>query len=154
IEGVDRKERVHRVGLDPETLYEPLGLQHLKLGLVLDAGKCFGGRLVVGGLEDAAEQNRHIFEFHAGALFDCRDRLVTEKGIGAADIEHELRRRLGQGGLPGFSAAAVFWRIMPENTVAMPNSTELQNTMWSNPCARSSTAASIMKKLMMARENR
>src|SRR6266852_4461879 len=110
MEGVDREERVHHVGLDPETLYEPLCLQHLKLGLVLDAGKGFGGRLVVGGLEDAAEQNRHIFEFHAGALFDCRDRLVTEKGIGAADIEHELRRRLGQGGLPGFSVAAAFWR--------------------------------------------
>jgi len=63
----------------------------VKLALVLDAGKRFGGGFVVGGLEDAAEQNRHILEFHPGAFFDRRDRLVTEEGIGAAEIEHELR---------------------------------------------------------------
>ena len=61
------------------------------LALVLDAGERLGGRLVVGGLEDAAEQDRDIFEFCAGALFDRRDRLMAEEGIRAAEIEHELR---------------------------------------------------------------
>ncbi len=100
IEGVDRKERIHRVRLDVKTPDETLRLQHLKLGLVLDAGERFGRRFVVGGLEDTAEQDRHIFEFHADALFDRRDRLVTEESIGAAEIEQELRDRRAHGGLP------------------------------------------------------
>ena len=79
---------------------ELFGLKLVKLALVLDAGEGFGGRLVVGGLEDAAEQDRDIFEFRAGAPFDRRDRLVTEKGIGAAEIEHELRGGSAHGGLP------------------------------------------------------
>ena len=37
-----------------------------------------------------------------GALLDRRDRLVTEKGIGAAEIEHELRGGGAHGGLPDF----------------------------------------------------
>ena len=91
IEGVDGKERIPDIWLDVEAPDEALGLQRVKLALVLDAGQRLGRRLVVGGLEDAAEQDRHIFEFHAGALFDRRDRLVAEEGVGAAEIEHELR---------------------------------------------------------------
>ena len=101
IEGVDRKERIHRVGLDPKTLHKPLGFQRVELALVPDAGKRFGGRLVVGGLEDAAEQHRDIFKCRAGALFDRRDRLVAEKGIGAAEIEYEFWGGWAHGGLSG-----------------------------------------------------
>ena len=100
IERVDREERIPGVGLDLKALDEALGLQRVELALVLDAGERFGRRFVVGGLEDAAEQDRHIFELHAGALFDRRDRLVTEEGIGAAEIEHELRGGWAHGGLP------------------------------------------------------
>ena len=85
------KEWIPDIGLDPKALQEALGLQRVEFALVLDAGQRFGGRLVVGGLEDAAEQDRHIFEFHAGALFDRRNRFVAEEGIGAAEIEQELR---------------------------------------------------------------
>ena len=95
------KERIPDVGLDPKALDEALGLQRVKFALVLDAGERFGGRFVVGGLEDAAEQDRHIFEFHAGALFDRRDRLMAEKRVGAAEIEQELRGSRAHGGLPG-----------------------------------------------------
>ena len=98
IEGVDRKERIPDIGLDVEALDEALGLERLKFGLVLDAGQRLGGRFVVGGLEDAAEQDRHIFEFHAGALLDRRDRFMAEEGVRAAEIEHELRA-WGHGGL-------------------------------------------------------
>ena len=79
------------VWLDPKTLDEAFGLQRMELGLVLDPGERLSGRLVVGGLEDAAEQDRDIFELHASALFDRRDRLMAEEGVGAAEIEHELR---------------------------------------------------------------
>jgi hypothetical protein len=72
----------------------------VEFALVLDAGERLGRRLVVGGLEDAAEQDRHILEFHACALFDRRDRLVTEEGIGAAEVEHELRGGWAHGDLP------------------------------------------------------
>jgi hypothetical protein len=63
----------------------------MELALVLDPGERFGRRLVVGGLEDAAEQDRDVFEFYAGALFDRGDGLVAEEGVGAAEIEQELR---------------------------------------------------------------
>jgi len=63
----------------------------MELALVLDAGERFGGRFVVGGLEDAAEQDRHIVEFCAGPFLDRRDRLMAQKGVRAAEIEHELR---------------------------------------------------------------
>src|SRR5258707_14119952 len=91
IQRVDRKERVPDEGLDLEARDEALGFQRMKLALVLDSGQRLGRRLVVGGLEDAAEQDRHIVEFGAGALRDRRNRLVTEKRVGAAEIEHELR---------------------------------------------------------------
>ena len=91
VQRVDGKERIPDIGLDLKALQEALGLQRVEFALVLDAGERFGRRLVVGGLEDAAEQDRHIFEFHAGALFDRRDRLVAEERIGAAEIEQELR---------------------------------------------------------------
>src|SRR6185436_9276023 len=71
----------------------------MELALVLDPGERFGRRLVVGGLEDAAKQDRNIFELHVRALFDRGDRLVAEKGVGAAEVEQELR--IGaHGGLP------------------------------------------------------
>src|SRR6266436_10020239 len=100
IEGVDRKERIRRVRFYGEAPDKTLGLHHLKLGLVLDAGKRFGGGFVVGGLEDAAEQNRYIFELDAGPLFDRRDCLVAEKRVGAAEIEQKLRGGSAHGGLP------------------------------------------------------
>ena len=90
VERVDREERVPDIGLDAKALQEALGFQRVEFALVLDAGERFGGRLVVGGLEDAAEQDRHIFELHPGALFDRRNRFVAEEGVGAAEIEQEL----------------------------------------------------------------
>ncbi len=100
VEGVDGKERIPGIGPDVKALDEALGFQRVKFALVLDAGKRFGGGFVVGGLEDATEQDRHIFELHADPLFDRRDRLVTEKGVGAAEIEHELRDGGVHGDLP------------------------------------------------------
>ena len=85
------KERIPDIGPDVEALEEALGLERLKFALVLDAGERLGRRLVVGGLEDAAEQDRHIFELGAGALFDRRNRLVAEESVRTAEIEHELR---------------------------------------------------------------
>src|SRR5437762_3399185 len=61
VQRVDGKERVPDKGLNMEALDETLGLDGVKLALVLDAGERLGRRLVVGGLEDAAEQDRHIF---------------------------------------------------------------------------------------------
>src|SRR5437868_6763169 len=97
---IDRKKRIPAVRHDLKPLYEPLRLQFVKLALVLDAGECFGGRLVIGGLEDAAKQNRNILEFGAGAFLDCRDSLVAEESSGAADIEHELRGCRAHDDLP------------------------------------------------------
>src|SRR5438876_9914187 len=102
IEGIDRKERIHRVRFYPEAPDKTRCLQHLKFGFVLDAGKRFGGRFVAGGLEDAAEQNRDIFEFDAGPFFDRGNRLVAEKRVGAAEIEQELRGGRAHGGLPDY----------------------------------------------------
>ena len=45
-------------------------------------------------------------------------------------------------------------RIAPENTVAMPNGTELHKAMMSSPFASSSTAVSVMKTPSTARGNR
>src|SRR5262249_59763907 len=84
-------EGVPDIGLDVEALDEALGLQRHELRFILDASERLGRRSVVGGLEDAAEQDRHIFELRAGALFDRRDRLMAQKGVRAAEIEHELR---------------------------------------------------------------
>src|SRR5205823_9624648 len=88
-------------GFHGKALHEALGLQHLELGLVLDAGQRLRRRSVVGGLEDTAKQDRDVFELHAGAVFDRRDRLMAEKGVGATEIEQELRI-LSHGGLPWF----------------------------------------------------
>ena len=63
----------------------------MEFALVLDAGQRFGGRLVVGGLENAAKQDRHIFELHTDPFFDRRNRLMAQEGVRAAEIEHELR---------------------------------------------------------------
>ena len=90
VQRVDRKKRIPDIGLDSKPLQEALGFQRVEFALVLDAGERFGGRLVVGGLEDAAEQDRHILELHPGALFDRRNRFVAEEGVGAAEIEQEL----------------------------------------------------------------
>jgi len=100
VEGVDGKERIPDVGLDVKALDETLGLKRVKFGLVLDAGKRFGGGFVVGGLEDAAEQDRNIVELHADPLFDRRDRFMAEESIGATEIEEELRGCRAHGGLP------------------------------------------------------
>ena len=92
VEGVDRKERVPDIGLDLESLRTKRSVSSaLNSGLFLTPAQGFGRRPVVGGLEDAAEQDRHIFEIHADARLDRRDRLVAEEGVGAAEIEQELR---------------------------------------------------------------
>src|SRR5690349_22939617 len=90
IEGVDRKERIPDIGRDMEALDEALGFDGVEFAFVLDAGQRFGRRLVVGGLENAAEQHGNILEGRADALLDRRDGLVAEKGIGTAEIEQEL----------------------------------------------------------------
>src|ERR1700730_15221362 len=118
IEGVDRKERIPDIGLDLEALDESLGLQRVELGLVLDAGERLGRRFVVGGLEDAAEQDWHIFEFHTGTLFDRRDSFMAEEGVGAAEIEHELRA-LAHGGLP--EVAGLYDCYHPTSLAAHPD---------------------------------
>src|ERR1700742_695157 len=100
VKRVDRKERVHGVRLDLEAFDETLGLQSMKLALVPDASQRLRRRFVVGGLEDAAKQDRYIFEFYAGPLFDRRNRLMAEERIGAAEIEQELRGGSAHGGLP------------------------------------------------------
>src|SRR4051794_37976802 len=91
IKGVDRKERVPDIGLDLEAPDEPFGFDPLKLTLVLDPGQRLGGRFVIGGLEYPAEQDWDVFEFHSGAFFNRRDRLMAEESVGAAEIEQELR---------------------------------------------------------------
>ena len=101
IEGIDGKERIPGVGLDLEAFHEAIGLDRLEFALVLDAGERLGGRPVVGGLENAAKQDRDVFEFGPDPLFDRRDGLVAQEGVGTAEIEHELRRGDAHDGLPG-----------------------------------------------------
>jgi hypothetical protein len=47
-------------------------------------------RLIVGELEHAAEQDRHIGEFHPRPLRDAADQPVREIGVGSAEIEVEF----------------------------------------------------------------
>ena len=49
---------------------ETLQLQSLVFEPVLDAGHLLRRRTIVGQLEDAAEQDRHVFEFGAGPRLD------------------------------------------------------------------------------------
>src|SRR6266436_6463963 len=51
IEGVDREKRIRRVRFYGEAPDKTLGLHDLKLGLVLDAGKRFGGDLLLVALK-------------------------------------------------------------------------------------------------------
>jgi hypothetical protein len=59
-----------------------LGLQRLIFRLVLDAAKRLGPRQIVGRLLDAAEQDRYIFELHAGAAFDRWQRELRQIAFG------------------------------------------------------------------------
>ncbi|MHC2782650.1 ferredoxin-NADP reductase [Bradyrhizobium liaoningense] len=83
-----------------KALDETLGLDRLEFALVLDAGQGLRRRLVVGRLEDAAEQDRHIFELDADPLLDRRNRQMAEIGVGAAEVEQELRGGTGQNHSP------------------------------------------------------
>ena len=67
-------------------------LEPLVLGLVLDAGQALGRRAIVGQLEDAAEQHRHVLERDAGALLDLGDHEMAEIGVRAAEVEVKLDR--------------------------------------------------------------
>jgi hypothetical protein len=66
------KERILAEFRDVVATNKALGLQRLIFGLVLDAAQRLERRHVVGRLVDAAEQNRNIFELHAGAPLDGR----------------------------------------------------------------------------------
>src|SRR5262249_51781443 len=90
IKRVYGEERVPDIGLNLEALHETPSLDFLKLALVFHAGERLGRGPVVGGLEDAAEQDRHVLEFHVCALLDRGDCLVCQKCIRATDIEQEL----------------------------------------------------------------
>src|SRR4029079_8269379 len=91
MEGVHRKEWIPSIGPDVEAVEKTFGFERLKFGLVLDAGEGLRRRLVVRGLEDAAKQDRDIFKLHADPFLDRWNRLMTEEGIGAAEVEQELR---------------------------------------------------------------
>ena len=82
VQRVDGEKPIAGVGLDAEPLDEALGLQGMELALVLDAGERFGRRLVVGGLEDAAEEDRDILNF-------------TPVGFSILGIASWLRKALG-----------------------------------------------------------
>jgi len=71
------------VGFDVKAAFtKPGSVFTRETGLVLDP-QGFRQGICVCSLEDATEQNRHIFEFHAGPFFDRRDRpSVTEESIG------------------------------------------------------------------------
>src|SRR5260370_2644937 len=83
---IDRKKRISPEFCDVVAANKTLGLQRLIFRLVLDAAKRLGRRQVVGRLEDAAEQDRYIFELHAGAPFDRWQRELRQIGVRAAEI--------------------------------------------------------------------
>src|SRR5438876_11354492 len=87
---VDRKEGVLPKFRDVMAPNEALGLERLVFRLVLDSAKRVERRHVAGPLEDAAKQNRDIFEFHAGAPFDSRKDQFRQVSVRAAEIEQEL----------------------------------------------------------------
>src|SRR5437868_9831950 len=72
---------------------EALPLERFILRLVLDALQAFRGRAIVGQLEDAAQQHRHVGEFRADALLDPGNDPVRQVGIRAAEIEMEFHVR-------------------------------------------------------------
>src|SRR5579871_4539428 len=97
VERIHREKWIPDIGLDVKALQKAIGFDLVEFTFVLDAGERFGGRAVVGGFEDAAEQNRHIFELHADARLDRRDRLMAQESVGAAEIEEKLWGGNGHG---------------------------------------------------------
>src|SRR5208337_5560586 len=91
---------------NPMPLDEAGRLQPLVLRLVLDPRQALRRRAIVGHLENAAQQHRHVLELHARALFDFRNYEVAEIGVGAAEVEvkfyldHGLTISLRRDGFP------------------------------------------------------
>src|SRR5439155_16523185 len=87
---VEREEGILTEFRDVMAADEALGLERLIFRLVLDPAKRVKGGHVAGPLEDAAEQNRDIFEFHAGTPFDTRKDQLRQISVRAAEIEKEF----------------------------------------------------------------
>src|SRR5262245_35163313 len=81
--------------------YEAVHLEPLVFRLVLDAGQAFRRRAIVGELEDAAQQDRHVLERHPGAPPDLRNHQMAQVGVGAAEVEMELHLDHGSPLLAG-----------------------------------------------------
>ena len=81
------------------TLDETLQLQSLVFEPVLDADHLLGRRAIVGQLEHAAKQDRHVFEFGAGAGFDLRNDLMRQIGVRAAEVEMKFHFAVSPGAI-------------------------------------------------------
>ena len=89
-QGVDGEEWVAREPCNGMPPNEALTLQCLVCRLVLDPPQALGGRAIIGQLEHAAQQHRHVLELRAGAPLDLRNDDMRQVGIGAAEIEVEF----------------------------------------------------------------
>jgi hypothetical protein len=87
---VDREEGVHLEFRDVVPAQEALGLDSVVFRLVLDPAEGLGWRQIAGCLVDATEQNRHVVELNARALFDPRQRNLGKVGVGTSEIEVEF----------------------------------------------------------------
>ncbi|KAF5292566.1 hypothetical protein FQR65_LT20262 [Abscondita terminalis] len=95
-------------------LHEALQLLVFIGTLERNAGIGFGGRAVVGQLEQPAQQHGLVAEAGAAARLDGRDDLVAQVGIGAAEVEQEMDVG-GQKwpGLPGLHPGTQFGFVRP-----------------------------------------
>src|SRR4051794_18869846 len=84
---VDGEKRILSKFRDVVATEKALRLERLILGLVLDSPQGLGGRRIVGGLVDGAEQHRHVLEFDSGTPFDAGKGEFSKIRIGAAEIE-------------------------------------------------------------------
>ena len=100
LHGVDGEMRIAPEAGETVLVDEQLGLAAGVLALVLDALELDHGWLVVGQLEDAAEQHRNIGDLHAGPCRKGGQDLVAEIGVGAAEIEVNSTLGLMAGSAP------------------------------------------------------
>src|SRR5437667_1798337 len=86
-QGVHGEERVRLKAGDPMPAYEAAHLEPLVFRLVLDPCQAFRRRAIVGELEDAAQQNRHVLDLDPGASLDLGNHQLAQAGLGAAEVE-------------------------------------------------------------------
>src|SRR5581483_10613368 len=89
-ERVDGKEWIALKPGDPMPADEALHFKPLVLGFVSDSLEALGRRTIVGQLEDATEQDRHVVELYAGARLDFPNAQMAQVRVETSEVEMEL----------------------------------------------------------------